>query len=252
MAKHKEAIKKLANRVKAVYSIDRQGLENALTAREKNLLAEDQITDSEYNVIEQKVRFFERRYKISPAAPIGGGSTRTTSAAVAEEEAAEAAAIAAEAEENQFTANEGGRGSSTRPVPESQNSNHTTADETQSQAQDWDWLKNITDPVKGLASNVSEGLGQLATMIGKVFSALWDAISGIFASIFNGFWGNSATPTTVPSASSGAEKSEQLGESRFNKQRLAEHKRKKQARRKAQATATKESHSAKANRGGGR
>ena len=312
MAKHKDAIKKLANRVKAVYKIDRQGLERALTAKEKKLLAEDQIMDAEYNKIVQKVSRFEKQLNISPAAPIGGGSTRITSAAVvAEEEAvavaaeagvaaaiaeaeaaavaaeaavaeaaeaaegaealaaaiaeAEAAAIAAEvaaakvaeaaaaeAEENQFTANEGGRGSSTRPVPESQNSNHTTADETQSQAQDWDWLKNITDPVKGLASNVSEGLGQLATMIGKVFSALWDAISGIFASIFNGFWGNSATPTTVPSASSGAEKSEQLGESRFNKQRLAEHKRKKQARRKAQATATKESHSAKANRGGGR
>ena len=315
MAKHKDAIKKLANRVKAVYKIDRQGLERALTAKEKKLLAEDQIMDAEYNKIVQKVSRFEKQLNISPAAPIGGGSTRITSAAVvAEEEAvavaaeagvaaaiaeaeaaavaaeaavaeaaeaaeaaegaealaaaiaeAEAAAIAAEvaaakvaeaaaaeAEENQFTANEGGRGSSTRPVPESQNSNHTTADETQSQAQDWDWLKNITDPVKGLASNVSEGLGQLATMIGKVFSALWDAISGIFASIFNGFWGNSATPTAVPSASSGAEKSEQLGKGRCSKQRLAEHKRKKQARRKAQATATKESHSAKANRGGGR
>ena len=280
MPKHKDAIKKLANRVKAVYRINKQGLASALTVKEKNLLAEDQISDSEYNVIEQKVKCFERRYKISPAAPIGGGSTRTTSAAVAEEEAAaeeeeeaaavaaaiaaavaeeeeEAAAVAAaiaaaEAEENQFTANEGGQGSSTRPVPESQNCDHTTAGETQSQAQDWDWLKNITDPVKGLASNVSEGLGQLATMIGKVFSALWDAISGIFASIFNGFWGNSATPAAVPTASSDAEKSEQLGRSRCSKQRLAEHKRKKQARRKAQATATKESHSDKANRGGGR
>ena len=89
-------------------------------------------------------------------------------------------------------------------------------------------------------------------MIGKVFAALWDALSGIFASIFNGFWGNSATPAAVPTASSDAEKSEQLGKGRCSKPRLAEHKRKKQARRKAQATATKESHSAKANRGGGR
>ena len=97
MAKHKDAIKKLANRVKAVYKIDRQGLERALTAREKKLLAEDQIIDSEYNRIVQKVSRFEKQLNISPAAPIGGGSTRITSAAVVAEEEAAAVAVAAEA-----------------------------------------------------------------------------------------------------------------------------------------------------------
>ena len=118
---------------------------------------------------------------------------------------------AARATSSQSTNEEGSSCGGSRPTqaPTATKSRRASAKKAQghSQAQNGQWLNSMMDLIKAMANGVGECLGQLATVIGSVCAALWQAFTSICASMFKGLWGNSATQPTAKSSAQQPEKS---------------------------------------------
>ena len=237
-------IQNLANRVTAICNSGKEAeLICCLTGPERNLLEQDVLGgtsaiigyDLEFAGLERKVSTIERELNGGRSARVSSPSVATTrsphgsdwQAAEAvrvfrmEQEAAQAAAEAARvfateqkaarATSSQSTNEEGSSCGGSRPTqaPRAAKSRRASAKKAQghSQAQNWQWLNSMMDLIKAMASGVGECLGQLATVIGSVCAALWQAFTSICASMFKGLWGNSATQPTAKSSAQQPEKS---------------------------------------------
>ena len=237
-------IQNLANRVTTICNSGKEAeLICRLTGPERNLLEHDVLGgtsaiigyDREFAGLERKVSTIERELNGGRSARVSSPSVATTrspynsdwQAAEAarvfrmEQEAAQAAAEtasvfateqkAARATSSQSTNEEGSSCGGSRPTqaPRAAKSRRASAKKAQghSQAQNWQWLNSMMDLIKAMANGVGECLGQLATVIGSVCAALWQAFTSICASMFKGLWGNSATQPTAKSSAQQPEKS---------------------------------------------